>query len=482
MSHLVEDHPEVFENIQLGGFVVQIGEHNPFGKIPVDQACEETITRDTQTAGGTKGFSLKPKAVSKYYLVAEYRGIFIRNLKDMLHMDGAPGCLHNDLQKSRIAKEESDVKSLLETISNWINPFELGEKDLVCLSSGKAATEKLGPDLLQAHRTGENAYRRFSEMRLESSPVKVKFNDSMKKAQLKTFSNLGKEMKLRRGTADEAILRADRALFAQMIVTAETRELSMGTVLSHPLGLLPWSLATDDGSSRKNKKSSLAKDLQKDVPAAELISPSSACIIDGMALVQRLKGDGNTFAEIADALMAMVLREGASSKQIDVVFDVYRETSIKNTERERPGCQAGNEYRNLQPDHRVRQKRKFLSNPQNKKQLIGFINEEWKKEKFRQRLNWITLLVTSEETCTEICEDGVRPREDLKSTQEEADTRLLLHALHAARNGYRSVVISSEDTDVFILCLAFKSFIPATHLRQMWHTGPYQVHQRHTSG
>ena len=232
-------------------------------------------------------------------------------------------------------------------------------------------------------------------------------------------------MKVRRGTANEAILKADRALFAQMI---KTRELSMSTVLSHPLGPLPWTLATDDGSLRKNKKSSLAKDLQKDVPAAELILPSSACIIDGMALAQRLKGDGNTFAEIADTLMAMVLREGASSKQIDVVFDVYRQTSIKNTERERRGCQAGNEYRNLQPDHRVRQWRKFLSNPQNKKQLIGFINEEWKKEKFRQRLNGITLLVTSEETCTEICEDGVRPREDLRLTQKEVDTRLLLHA------------------------------------------------------
>ena len=348
MSHLVEDHSEVFEYMQSGGFAVQIGEHNPFGKIPVDQACEETVNRDTQTAGGTKGFSLKPKAVSKYYLVAEYRSIFLRNLKDMLHMDGAPGCQHNDLHKSRVAKDESDVKSLLETISNWINPFELGEQNLVCLSSGKTATEKIEQDLLEAHRTGENAYRRFSEMRLESSPAKVKFNDSMNKAQLKTFSNLGKEMKVRRGTANEATLRADRALFAQMIVIAETRELSMSTVLSHPLGPLPWSLATDDGSLRKNKKSSLAKDLQKDVPSAESIPPSSACIIDGMALVQGLKGDGNTFAEIADALMAMVLREGASSKQIDVVFDVYRETSIKNTERERRGCQAGNEYRNLQ--------------------------------------------------------------------------------------------------------------------------------------
>ena len=79
--------------------------------------------------------------------------------------------------------------------------------------------------------------------------------------------------------------------------------------------------------------------------------------------MQRLKGDRSTFTEIAEALMAIVLREGASSKQIDVVFDVYRETSIKNTERERRGC-AGNEYRNLQPDHRVRQWRKFLSNLQ----------------------------------------------------------------------------------------------------------------------
>ena len=259
MSHLVEDHPEIFEYMQLGGFVVQIGEHNPFGKIPVDQACEETVNRDTQTAGGTKGFSLKPKAVSKYYLVPEYRSIFLRNLKDMLHKDSAPGCQHNDLQKSRIAKDESDVKSWLETISNWINPFELGEQDLVCFPSGKAATEKIKQDLLQAHRTGENAYRRFSEMRLESTSAKVKINDSMKKAQLKTFSNLGKEMKVRRGTANEAILRADRALFAQIIVIAETRELNMSTVLSHPLGPLPWPLATDDGSLRKNKNSPWAK-------------------------------------------------------------------------------------------------------------------------------------------------------------------------------------------------------------------------------
>ena len=53
--------------------------------------------------------------------------------------------------------------------------------------------------------------------------------------------------------------------------------------------------------------------------------------------------------------MAMVLREGAAGKRIDVVFDVYREMSIKNTEREKRGGYSGNEYRHIQPDHKVQQ-------------------------------------------------------------------------------------------------------------------------------
>ena len=42
MAHLENDHRSVLEYLDSGGFVVQIGESNPFGKIPVDQACEET--------------------------------------------------------------------------------------------------------------------------------------------------------------------------------------------------------------------------------------------------------------------------------------------------------------------------------------------------------------------------------------------------------------------------------------------------------
>ena len=39
---------------------------------------------------------------------------------------------------------------------------------------------------------------------------------------------------------------------------------------------------------------------------------------------------------------------------------------------------------------------------------------------------------------------------------------MLLHSLHAARSRFASVVIVSEDTDVLVLLLAFKRFIPSS--------------------
>ena len=69
MTRLDITPPGVSEEFRQGRFSVQLWTSNPFAKIPADQAIEETINRDTQTSGGTKGFSLKPTAVSKYYLL-----------------------------------------------------------------------------------------------------------------------------------------------------------------------------------------------------------------------------------------------------------------------------------------------------------------------------------------------------------------------------------------------------------------------------
>ena len=73
----------------------------------------------------------------------------------------------------------------------------------------------------------------------------------------------------------------------------------------------------------RTNKASLSKELQKNVQAADGIPQPSACLIDGMALGQRLMGAQKTFAEIAESLLSRALNKVASSDRIDVVFDDY---------------------------------------------------------------------------------------------------------------------------------------------------------------
>ena len=71
------------------------------------------------------------------------------------------------------------------------------------------------------------------------------------------------------------------------------------------------------------------------------------------------------------------------------------------------------------------------------------------------------IFVTSGQTCWKITEHSSHEVDELASSQEETDTRLLRHVKHEAGHGYQIVIVVSEDTDVFILLLAFAKDIPA---------------------
>lgn len=277
-----------------------MSQDNAFGRIPVDQTLEETVNKDTQTPGGTKSFSLKPGAVQRYYLTAEFRTLFLHNLHKMVGYAKVKHG-HADLNSSRIAKDEKDVAAMVDLIKNWTDPFP-GHTQLTSISTGAVATNAIAEDLASAYKVGEAAYANFKKTRLESQPPTVKFHDTLKKQKLKTFSALSKT-KVAKNKDAETVLRADRNLFARMIIIAESRNLQMQDVLKHPLGPLPASLACSNGFPRKTNKAQLGKELEKLIQPTEEVSRPSAYIIDGMALVQKLKVDYLTFGEIADTFI-----------------------------------------------------------------------------------------------------------------------------------------------------------------------------------
>ena len=123
MTQLPVEHPDVHAEFIQGGFSFQLGSRKPFGRIPVDQSIEETVNKDTETPGGTKGFSLKPGAVSKYYLTSEYITMYLRELREVIGLGGSK-LAHPDLERSRIRKDEADVESLFDLMeNNWLNPM-----------------------------------------------------------------------------------------------------------------------------------------------------------------------------------------------------------------------------------------------------------------------------------------------------------------------------------------------------------------------
>ena len=179
-----------------------------------------------------------------------------------------------------------------------------------------------------------------------------------------------------------------------------------------------------------------------------------------MAYVQQAKVTDKTFGEFAMELLDRILRVGSRASRIDVVFDDYREASIKNIERGRRS--AGNLlFQSIVSSTSIKQWGLFLSSGKNKNALIGFICAEWKKEEYRNKLASKNLYITDGECVYKLTADACLVVDELRSNHEEADTRMVLHANHASQTS-NQILISSPDTDVFVICLGMQHMINAS--------------------
>ena len=151
MSRFQETSPVLHDHFLNGGFYVQLRNEHPFAIIAVDQTTEETVNKDTQTAGETRGFSLKPDAVSHCYLTAEHRAGALTQLWQEISIQGSMITKHTYIEKTRIKRDASDVDSMVGLLeNNWANHFGNDPSDLVSISTGTVASPDVSTDLFAA--------------------------------------------------------------------------------------------------------------------------------------------------------------------------------------------------------------------------------------------------------------------------------------------------------------------------------------------
>ena len=125
MLTLPETHPEAHRMLENGDFGFQRTSEHGFAQVLVDQTIEQTLNRSTKTKGGIVGFSLRKGAVQRWILTAHSRAAFVDRCRAM--STGATknqSRHHKEAASPRVQRDETDVKKVMITVSNWRNPFE----------------------------------------------------------------------------------------------------------------------------------------------------------------------------------------------------------------------------------------------------------------------------------------------------------------------------------------------------------------------
>ena len=231
------------------------------------------------------------------------------------------------------------------------------------------------------------------------------------------------------------------------------------------------------GYLRKSVKSQLGTELLKLCPLIDKKGPETppqthAIVIDFMALVRKvplkkLDPPVKTFHDFAIALTSMITKSRQNSDEIYIVFDNYREDSIKNGER----------------DKRVMSKEMvvldvILPNQNVPVILENFWSSSTSKSAFQVfYVEWLTTSYRGSKSLylgislqAWIVSAGCASPQ-LNCKHEEADDRMMFHVqdILSRRSGPTSMTLSSGDTDVFV-CLLYHFTVNWTDLglQELW--------------
>ena len=307
-----------------------------------------------------------------------------------------------------------------------------------------------------AFRIGSDAAKDFENSRLRSESSKI--FEPIKTNKLKTFATALKTSKTKI-QSNAVQLRATCDMFNRLLIIGKSRNVDLKEFLSYSLTPVPLSLGTSDGAIRKTNKSKLIHELEKDTECVPNIPVGSELMVDGMAFIQQMQKFPSTFGQLAVEILNNLIgfARNCGCSRVDFVCDRYPSQSIKHCEREHRAVCGTQVFKITKPEQKTpKQFKKFLAEGSNKEGLVQFLFDIWVKMD-PMLLGEISVVIAHGEECHSFYVENncvvTKKLPELFSDHEEAATRLLLHANHAARN-HRRIIFISPDTDVFILSVA----------------------------
>ncbi len=461
MQLLPQTNPDIHKQFMDGNFVIKRSQH-PFNKISTDQGLEH-INRVSKVAGGLVGITKTDSARDRWCVTFNERSRISQETWDMFSIemeDTEYNTLdHKDLSKSRIVRDESDVRKLQEKF-NELHVFSCDHQAIVCLSTNDVAPADVTQSLLTADDRGRGRLSAFVKDRL--SLKNIAFHDKLTNVKYLTLQNMYQLA----GTTNASILKmakADRNLFQRLLIAKDAgRDINLDSLLEYELSPVPLSLADTAGQLRHSDKAALSHILEENVLEDTIpVTLAQTCtIIDGQALVQAMgKPSGcATFGDFADSFASKVFSYlKPTSTRVDVVFDRYLHHSVKSAMRKKrtgPGTRLVRRMVNSRDVPLPTNWKQFIDLPENKTNLSEFLSSQLMIK--AQSLNGYEVIVAAGFADIEDTRSSQgRDMRNLMSNHEEADTRIILHGIDAQQQGFNQLVVVCQDTDVLVLLTHF---------------------------
>ena len=265
-------------------------------------------------------------------------------------------------------------------------------------------------------------------------------------------------------------LKDDCQLFSRLFISCQNRQCDLQEFFKHENQSHPASLS-DSGKLHTCQKSQLVEVLeaQVNVPVGE--PKGDTIIIDGSAFINASPPrTSKTFDDYAkEDIIPNVESYGAKYERVDIVFDVYKKSSLKSETRSKRG--QGIRRRVTGKSKTPGNWQSFLRHPSNKTELFHFL-----ADKMCEAETTSTVIVTKGE---EVISNTVKSLDAVSPcSHEEADRRIFVHAKDATTNGSKCIIIKANDTDVLVIAISVLPSLQELGLLEMWISFGQGAHMR----
>ena len=479
MRKLVDTAPDIFESFMAGKFVIKRTQ-GFFKAVGADMCLEQTINRSQKSSGGIIGSTRKKEFVTEWEIIY-HEMLAVSNLYRCItgvKANYSELTVNHEFRQSETDSTEDKLSQMISFIQSCENPFHASdpmEFKLHNILTKEIMSEDIRKDLLNIQETGSGLYKSFRKERFLEKTKHI--TDTIHRTNLRTFLSIKKEEK--RTTMLKKDLQKQYTQVQKILDLAQVRKYDTKELFKYDLIKFSY-LFDEEGLLTRPQKSLLTKELEKVLSQDDYGSPlewddcHTSYIVDVMAYVRKVKMKPlKTFGEFCDVFLTSILNISKNASRIDMVFDTYIEGSVKDSERLRRSKVSPIEISKVKSDTPLpTDMDRFWSSCANKIKL-QLLLIKWISDNVKAKCPNVQLVlsgISGQESSDCICiqQFSVTSLPELDIAIEEADVRIIPHAMHVTTAGTTRLVVLSSDTDVLVLILYYWNLFHNHGLKELW--------------